>query len=72
MIELTESKCKINYLKRDQNTFVKNRVGSVDKAEKDIGYKASISLKEGLQQLIEWRKSHQEGLKSRQLNVGII
>ena len=72
LIELTESKCKINYLKRDQNTFVKNRVGSVDKAEKDIGYKASISLKEGLQQLIEWRKSHQEGLKSRQLNVGII
>lgn len=40
-------------------TFVKNRVGSPDKARDEIGFQAAVPLREGLQQLIAWRNSHQ-------------
>lgn len=59
LIKLTDSDCQINYVKKNHNTFVKNRVGSTEKAEKEIGYKFSISLQSGLLELIKWRKSHQ-------------
>ena len=59
LIDLTNNKCQIKYIKKDQKTFVKNRVGSTEKAEKEIGYKSSISLRAGLLELIKWRKNHQ-------------
>jgi UDP-glucose 4-epimerase len=39
-------------------TFVKNRIGSPDKAREQIGFKASIELEAGLRALIEWRDAH--------------
>ncbi|AKQ53454.1 NAD-dependent epimerase/dehydratase family protein [Bordetella hinzii] len=35
--------------------FVKNRVGATDRARKELGFEARTTLREGLQQLIQWR-----------------
>jgi UDP-glucose 4-epimerase len=37
---------------------VQNRIGCPLKAEKDLGFKYEIELREGLQRLIDWRKEH--------------
>lgn len=39
-------------------TFVKNRIGCAKKSEKEIDFKASVMLEEGLKYLIKWRKEH--------------
>ena len=36
-------------------TFVTNRVGCPEKAAKELGFEAAVSLCDGLQRLIEWR-----------------
>ena len=36
-------------------TFVKNRIGSTEKAAQQIGFKADVDLEEGLSNLIKWR-----------------
>lgn len=46
-------------------TFVKNRIGSPDKAIAEIGFKASVGLEEGLAALIEWRAAHKAEVESR-------
>jgi len=38
-------------------TFVTNRVGSTVKIEKDLGFKHSVNLKEGLENLIVWKNN---------------
>jgi UDP-glucose 4-epimerase len=62
--ELTEillgiygSDLKIEYHPQGQ-TFVTNRVGSTEKAESEIGFRAVTPLEEGLRKLIEWRNTH--------------
>jgi len=45
-------------------TFVTNRVGSTDKAKKDLGFEAKISLEQGLRSLIMWRREVTNKLKS--------
>jgi UDP-glucose 4-epimerase len=43
------------YSEDDARQFVKNRVGSRGKAEKELGFRYRFSLEEGLQKLIDWR-----------------
>lgn len=62
ILELTGSNLKIHYEPAGQ-TFVTNRIGSTIKAEKEIGFKANIELREGLKKLIEWRKAHLQNSK---------
>ncbi|MBX3486361.1 MAG: NAD-dependent epimerase/dehydratase family protein [Candidatus Paracaedibacteraceae bacterium] len=50
-------------------TFVKNRIGCPKKAEAEIDFKASISLKDGLKKLIEWRKAHIDQVEMRRAKV---
>lgn len=38
--------------------FIKNRAYSIRKAEKELGYKPTISLENGLQQTFKWYKEH--------------
>jgi len=59
ILELTGSDLKIEY-NDEGKSFVKNRIGSTQKAEKEIGYKYKVDLKEGLKELIEWRKKHMD------------
>lgn len=59
LLELTASNYKIQYEPAGK-TFVKNRIGSTEKAEKEIAFEDKTGLKEGLKELIKWRKSHKE------------
>jgi UDP-glucose 4-epimerase len=59
LLELTNSDLKIQFEPAGE-TFVTNRIGSTEKAEKEIDFKAEISLNEGLLKLIAWRSIHKE------------
>jgi UDP-glucose 4-epimerase len=70
ILEVTSSDLQIQY-KPSGTTFVKNRVGSPVKANKEIGFEAEIDLRTGLQELIEWRNSHKDALERRRHEVGM-
>lgn len=46
-------------------TFVKNRIGSPDRARREIGFEAEVPLRDGLAQLIEWRRTHMAEVEAR-------
>lgn len=59
ILELKESDLKVKYVpysKDDARALVQNRIGSRQKAEKEINFLYKYSLREGLTKLIEWRK----------------
>ena len=58
ILEIKGSNLEIQY-EPGGTTFVKNRIGCPKKAEVELGFKAQVDLKAGLERLIEWRKSHQ-------------
>lgn len=60
ILELKESHLIVEYVpysEDDSRALVQNRIGSRQKAEKEIQFKYKYSLREGLQMLIDWRKS---------------
>jgi UDP-glucose 4-epimerase len=64
ILKITGSDLPIQYEPAGQ-TFVTNRVGDANAAEKDLDFKWTIDLEDGLRQLIAWRKSHIEEVESR-------
>ena len=54
LLELTESSLEPEYRPEEQS-FVTYRVGSTEKAEQLLGFRATTPLKEGLRRVIEWR-----------------
>lgn len=61
ILDLTGSSLEVTYRpyqEADIRQFVQNRIGSIDKAERDLGFRFEDDLKTGLQQLIRWRESH--------------
>jgi UDP-glucose 4-epimerase len=65
LIALMGTSNAINYAPRSQATLVRNRIGCPQKASEEIGYTASIELREGLQRLIDWRASHKSEVEAR-------
>lgn len=64
MLRLNKSDLKINYVpynEDDARQLVQNRIGSRQKAEKELGFKYQYDLEEGLKALINWRKG--KGIK---------
>jgi UDP-glucose 4-epimerase len=59
LLELTGADLKIQY-EPEGETFVTHRIGSTEKAERELGFKAKTPLKEGLKRLIEWRRSQSQ------------
>ena len=60
ILELKQSELKVKYIpysEDDARALVQNRIGSRQKAEEELGFLYNDSLKEGLQKLIDWRKS---------------
>lgn len=58
ILELKHSDLKVQYRpysKDDARQLVQNRIGSPEKAEKELGFSYKFSLHEGLQKLIDWR-----------------
>ena len=54
LLELTGSALTIDYRPQAQS-FVTHRIGSIDKAERLLGFRATIPLREGLQSVVDWR-----------------
>jgi UDP-glucose 4-epimerase len=60
ILDLKKSELKVKYVpysEDDARALVQNRIGSRQKAEKEIDFKYKYSLREGLQMLIDWRKT---------------
>lgn len=68
LLALTGSDLPIHYEPAGQ-TFVTNRIGSTEKAEKDLGFKTTVELRDGLQRLIEWRNAHKQLVEERALLI---
>jgi UDP-glucose 4-epimerase len=54
ILELTNSNLRIQYQPAGQ-TFVTHRIGSTEKAKRELGFEATTDLREGLKELIKWR-----------------
>ena len=57
VLKITGSHQPIKYEPAGQ-TFVTNRVGDPTAAERDLGFRWTVDLEEGLEKLIAWRHSH--------------
>jgi UDP-glucose 4-epimerase len=66
ILEMTGSTLPIQY-EPGGKTFVTNRIGSTERAERDLGFRTSVELRAGLQRLIEWRDSHKQIVAQRAL-----
>ena len=58
ILKLKKSSLKVKYnpySEDDARALVQNRIGSKEKAEKELGFKYKFELEEGLQELIKWR-----------------
>ncbi len=54
LLELTGTSLTIDYRPQAQS-FVTHRIGSTEKAQQLLGFKATIPLREGLQSVVNWR-----------------
>ena len=68
ILELTGSRLPIQYEPAGK-TFVTNRIGSTAKAARELGFRTTIDLRDGLQRLIEWRDSHKQLVAERALQA---
>jgi UDP-glucose 4-epimerase len=64
LLELTGSKLSIQYEPAGK-TFVTNRIGSTERAERDLGFKTTVDLRDGLVRLIEWRNANKRLVEER-------
>jgi UDP-glucose 4-epimerase len=54
LLELTGSTLDIEY-RPEAQSFVTHRIGSTDKAERLLGFRATTPLREGLKSVVDWR-----------------
>jgi UDP-glucose 4-epimerase len=54
LLELTGSSLDIDYRPQAQS-FVTHRIGSIEKAEQLLGFRATVPLREGLKSIVDWR-----------------
>jgi UDP-glucose 4-epimerase len=71
LLELTGCRHGIQYAPRSQATLVRNRIGCSKRASAEIGFTATIPLKEGLRRLIDWRNTHRSEVAARRLAAGV-
>ena len=64
ILKVTGSSLPIHYEPAGK-TFVTNRIGSTKKAEREISFRTTVDLDEGLERLIEWRDAHKELVATR-------
>ncbi len=64
LLDITGSKLEPEYRPEGQ-TFVTNRIGSTEKADKELGFKAETELREGLEKLVEWRNNHKRRFENK-------
>jgi UDP-glucose 4-epimerase len=64
ILDVTGSHTPIQYEPAGK-TFVTNRIGSTNKAEREIGFRTTVELRDGLERLIAWRDSHKQLVAER-------
>lgn len=69
LLKLSGSDLEIEY-KPGGQTFVTNRIGTIEAAERDLGFRWQIDLEEGMQRLIDWRKSDIAAVEARRSGSG--
>jgi UDP-glucose 4-epimerase len=65
LLELTGSDLEPEY-RPDEQMFVTHRVGSTERSEREIGFKAQVPYREGLQSVVDWRNSDRAGIAAGQ------
>ena len=71
LLNLTGCNQDIVYAERSQATLVRNRIGCPKKASAEIGFTATIDLRQGLQKLIDWRATHKAEVAARRQAIGL-
>ena len=71
IVEITGCQRPIQYAPRSQATLVRSRIGCPKKASAEIGFTANTDLRDGLEQLIEWRANHIVEVQKRRKAVGL-
>jgi UDP-glucose 4-epimerase len=61
LLDITGSNLQPEYRPQEQ-MFVTHRIGSTEKAKQRLGFRATISLEEGLRSVVEWRQADKEHL----------
>jgi UDP-glucose 4-epimerase len=69
LIRLTGCGLEIQYEPAGQ-TFVNNRIGCPEKAAKDLGYRWTIDLEDGMRDLIDWRRSDRAAFEAKRRESG--
>jgi UDP-glucose 4-epimerase len=54
LLDLTGSNLQIDY-RPEAQSFVTQRIGSTEKAERLLGFKAIVPLRDGLKSVVDWR-----------------
>jgi UDP-glucose 4-epimerase len=68
LIDITGTEVGIRHEPGGQ-TFVRNRIGSTDRAVGELGFLAKVELDEGLRSLIAWRRAHKTEVAARRLKI---
>lgn len=68
LLRLTGSKVSIESRPAGK-TFVTNRIGSTAAAERDLGFRWSVDLEDGMRRLIDWRASDRSAIDERRREV---
>jgi UDP-glucose 4-epimerase len=61
LLEITGSKLRPEFRPQEQ-MFVTHRVGSTERAERELGFRAELPLLEGLRSVVEWRRSDRQAV----------
>jgi UDP-glucose 4-epimerase len=56
LLEITDSDVEPEFLPQEE-VFVTNRVGSTELAERLLGFRAEVDLREGLESVVAWRRA---------------
>jgi len=68
IVEVSGSRLGVRYEPAGQ-TFVRNRIGCPKKAATELGFKAKVDLRQGIEELIAWRRSHKQEVEHRRRAV---
>ena len=58
LLDITDSDVGIRFEPAGQ-TFVTQRVGSIQRARDELGFEATVELEDGLRRVVEWRRSQE-------------
>jgi UDP-glucose 4-epimerase len=61
LLDITGSNLEPEYRPGEQ-MFVTHRVGSTEKTERLLGFRATVPLEEGLRSVVKWRREDQQAL----------